>query len=184
MAFCLDGFNYSWNDDKYPCTGCSDCKPCSPDVPSEPIPEYSCANLTCYRDRTVDGPGKMCVYCVEVDAKPPGTNLCTKFNKVGGCKFGLACNFIHRVRPCLNVEHGEACPYGDRCNFGGRHKPQKPITIMPGQPPLLVHRPSAAEENELARAAANAVAKWYEEADLQMEQDWLAYARDAHAARY
>jgi hypothetical protein len=52
---------------------------------------------------------------------------------------------------------------------------------MPDRPLPLVHRPSAAEENELASAAAKATAKWYEEAELQLEQDWLA---DARAARY
>lgn len=189
MAVCN---NSSFDRDgvEYPCTGCDRCEPSARRVPSKPEPQYACANTKCKRGTATvwpNAPGKMCVHCQErEDAKPEGTKLCTNFNKVGSCKFGTECYFLHQVCPCRYVERGEVCPFGDRCNFGGRHEPQNPIE--PSRPLPLVRRPNrqdllriAAEEKELARANAKAQEDWYAAAMLQQEEDLRA---DALAAQY
>lgn len=186
MASCTNT-RFDWKCGEYSCTGCDSCKP--PEVPWKPEPQYACANHMCNGGATVfpNAPGKMCVHCQEFeDTKAKGTKFCTNFNKVGGCKYGCQCKFLHRVCLCLHVEGGKVCPFGELCNFGGRHEPQNPIE--PPRPLPLVRRPNrqdlqriAAEEKELARANAKALEDWYAAAMLQQEEDLRA---DALAAQY
>lgn len=146
-----------------------------------PEPRFACADNHCPRGTSTVWPNKphtLCVHCAEaVNPNGTKTTYCSNFNKVGGCKFGSQCRFIHKVCACKN---GVSCPHGENCNFGRWHQRQLPIT-----PPVQVSNPVRADvpitPAQVAEAEARSTA-WWQDA-YEQEEAWRR-EQSAYDARF